>query len=1258
MMHRITNGMMNSLLFENMQSNLAEMLKLQEQMTTQKRFSKASDDPIAVARSLSISTSMFENEQYVKNQEDAVSWLRITNNTFTQLLSDAERIRELTIRAGDGALSTEELQAISIEIQQLKESLRNTANTSIAGKYILSGLDTGTKPFTFDAFGRIAYNGSNKKINFEIENGVVSEVSFTGSEIFANNYKSYNVKSSYVPLDWTWTGRSEKIQIRLGDDTIVKVQVPEIWIDEIATGNTTSSDFNKFRDAGELRGLTMDQLADLFNRSIEEGGASKLIGVKVEKDAANGVQRLVFTSNTGEPLQITGWPDTDLAPLEQSIAGLALDTSTIDWNSNILIGNKQVTFPLGSLSFDISVGGAVNSITLPGASYSDMTTLLSDLNITLPANVRASELNGKLVLETIGGEDIQLSGPGVSQLFGDIKTGVLPDTKGLMGSLNASGWMHDNLGKTITITANGTEYDFKLDDYSDIYSLVRGINQKIIPMSEEPDVASIINGRLCLTISGDISVTDKAGSVGAAAGGTMQLFGFNSALGTASSLSVSIEGSNSVQVFINDGDTLEDIALKIESITGMAASVSSDGTQLIVVAKRNSPYPEDLLASNVAAEKLAYPKFTLTATGAAVQLFDFQLTSDSTTGYIKGSVASQEALRATDHSHIDLLGYLGMETALKSVEFPAGHTLDVGVEGLHWRIMSGNNVVDLKLSQGNYTMEQIAERLRNAGLGWLEVTVDSFMGPGQLNLDAVETGLGTSNNYEGATSRLVIKAVQNMPVTFLDINDSGYADMMGLSNAIRTDNNTNNVVYSSAACLDPNTAASLKVVVGDGKTYTVKLNRKDIVDPATNLVDRNKVMAQIAKQVNEQSGTELLKVIKSNENAGGLTQSSLYSTTGEPISIIDLPVPDSSWNTYSMGIAMQMGIHTGITATPAMVDNDTVAGFGSTPGTIRIRSMGHMVDIDVDATDTVKDILDKIRDLAGDWLEVNYHDPEMSINGSDIMFAICSKDGSSVSIYDISGDVAKTGLLCDNAINGTVDLNATWPAFVDGDILTISVAGYSHTIDLFSAQESTGNFTPQALADLINTRFQDEDLKAEINKDGQMIIYSPRGYSIAIDGNPAVPPLSNKAADILGTSLTNDSRGGAPNSIYCQQNTTIRSGANTMSANFFDVLDNLSATMEAENRKALSDSLLAQVDSFIDNLLKCMATEGALENRYTNNIFRFKANNTNLTELYDNIAGIDLSKAASDMAMLSAVYQASLAVISNIIQPTLVDFLK
>ena len=45
-----------------------------------------------------------------------------------------------------------------------------------------------------------------------------------------------------------------------------------------------------------------------------------------------------------------------------------------------------------------------------------------------------------------------------------------------------------------------------------------------------------------------------------------------------------------------------------------------------------------------------------------------------------------------------------------------------------------------------------------------------------------------------------------------------------------------------------------------GKEYDIRLSRRDVTDPATGLVDRVKVMREIARQVNEQAGEELMKV--------------------------------------------------------------------------------------------------------------------------------------------------------------------------------------------------------------------------------------------------------------------------------------------------------------------------------------------------------------------------------------------------------------
>ena len=86
--------------------------------------------------------------------------------------------------------------------------------------------------------------------------------------------------------------------------------------------------------------------------------------------------------------------------------------------------------------------------------------------------------------------------------------------------------------------------------------------------------------------------------------------------------------------------------------------------------------------------------------------------------------------------------------------------------------------------------------------------------------------------------------------------------------------------------------------------------------------------------------------------------------------------------------------------------------------------------------------------------------------------------------------------------------------------------------------------------------------------------------------------------------------------------------------------------------------MITKIDDFLDNLLKKRTQEGALLNRYQSDESRMKQNNVNITELYSKIGDIDLADAATQFAMAQSVYQASLAVMAKIVQPTLVDFLR
>jgi len=348
-MNRVTNSMMNQIFLSDMHSNLERMLKLQRQMSTGKLHQHPSDDPLAVGRELSLSTTIFENEQYLKNLDDGMMWLSNTDAALNQITDVIQRIRELAIYAGNGTFEETEYAAIAEELYQLQEELMNTANFSVEGRYLFSGLNATQRPFVRDANGKIIYMGNQLHVEYEVERGVMGQVSLHGREVFPIRYQQYTLASYEAPLSFSWTGRSEILQIRVGDRT-AKVLIPEKWSDDDKDGVQEPSDENNFRDPGELVGYSLDELASLINESLAMGDVGKLVSVSVEKDYDRGVQRLVIKGHTGEPLSITSWPSPDFEPLpSDGTTGQPTDHSHIGLASYLGIETslKSVEFPMG-----------------------------------------------------------------------------------------------------------------------------------------------------------------------------------------------------------------------------------------------------------------------------------------------------------------------------------------------------------------------------------------------------------------------------------------------------------------------------------------------------------------------------------------------------------------------------------------------------------------------------------------------------------------------------------------------------------------------------------------------------------------------------------------------------------------------------------------------------------------------------------------------------------------------------------------------
>ena len=1035
MSYRVTNSMMQNVFLGDVYTNLQRLLDQQRQITTGKKYSSPSDNPVDVARQISLETTLRENTQYQRNMDDGLTWLSNTETALNQMTDVTQRIRELVIAAGNGSYGADtDMAAIAQEIEELKEELRNTANYSVEGRYLLAGLATSSAPFVVGSDGKITYVGNEGNVQFEMEQGVMGTVSLNGRQLFPVAYEAYSVTSVEVPMDFTWQGRNEIIQITVGDRS-VKVRIPEKeWTDtDDSTATSDLADYNGFRDAGEVGSYTLDEIAAIFNSSLEMGDVGRLVTVEVIKDSATGTQRLQISSHTGEAVSLTTWQETDLSSFNQSLTGAAVDDSV--------------------------VGGYA----MPSA--------------------------GELTF-TVGGEE-----------------------------------------RVVSISA---------------------------------------------------------------------------------------------------GDSLEDVAEKINGVDGLSAKIDGAGTaeaRLVVTAKA------------------ADTSFTLSAEGGGVALFDFDA---------EGKASSTAVNEAADLSHIDLLSRLGMETSLHSVEFASGGSVVASpseTDAVHWYIGSGDNKAELLINSGDsLSLEELAARIKGVAGEWLDVVVQTDAG------DPLSVEGGDS---EGATQRLVIRAKDGSSVTILDLApdsaspNSTLAQSMGLSTALYA---TTGGTFPTGTGLDSRMPGYMTVTVGE-KDYSVSLFPEDIV--TNGQIDAAKVAEQIQKQVGKGSDGQYL--VQYKETSAGLA---FYTSTGEPLRFVDESFGDPAFGDYSAGIAQALGISAGISTT---VD-ETLAVSAGGSGTIRIESSGRSIDIPLAEGDTLKDIADRIRQYAGTWLDVAYIDRDLDTSG-DASLTLAAKDGSALVIYDNDAatvDVGGTPTAAAEAfgistvvrgpdLSTTVDISTNYT-------MTFDVAGYEHTIDLrqldLSGDGSLDADELKKLPDLINARFQGQDIRASVSSDGRLVLSSPKGYNFTVScdaedtANPGVPlfdPATNgKSPDVSAQ---------AGNSPYGQTVTT-RSGSDQTTTDFFGLLDQIADAMRNEDREGLSDTLLGQVDDFLDNLLRCRTQVGALTRRYETSQARLVANYTSTESLYSKISDTDLAEASINFMMAQAVYQASLAVIARIVQPTLVDFLS
>jgi flagellar hook-associated protein 3 FlgL len=166
MLGRITPLMSTAQVLANINSLQDQMDTTEEQLSTGKTINQPSDNPYGASLAISLNTDLSGLNDYSNNVTDGTAWTQAATSSLDNMQSMLQRVQELVVEASNGTESTSDLQSTADEVNQLKDAIKQEANTQYNGQYIFSGSATGTEPYS-SSTGDV-FQGNTSAVSREI----------------------------------------------------------------------------------------------------------------------------------------------------------------------------------------------------------------------------------------------------------------------------------------------------------------------------------------------------------------------------------------------------------------------------------------------------------------------------------------------------------------------------------------------------------------------------------------------------------------------------------------------------------------------------------------------------------------------------------------------------------------------------------------------------------------------------------------------------------------------------------------------------------------------------------------------------------------------------------------------------------------------------------------------------------------------------------------------------------------------------------
>ena len=171
----------------SLNQSTAEEDTLTSELSSGLRVALLSDDPVAVAESTLLGSSIAQDDTFVQTASNESSRMQVTDSTLGEVVNQVTTAISTAVSGNNGTVNPSNVASVAQALSGIRDQVLSLANASYQGHYLFGGSDGSVAPFSLDTSttpATVNYAGDNVVQFVETPGGQKIQVNLPGGSLF------------------------------------------------------------------------------------------------------------------------------------------------------------------------------------------------------------------------------------------------------------------------------------------------------------------------------------------------------------------------------------------------------------------------------------------------------------------------------------------------------------------------------------------------------------------------------------------------------------------------------------------------------------------------------------------------------------------------------------------------------------------------------------------------------------------------------------------------------------------------------------------------------------------------------------------------------------------------------------------------------------------------------------------------------------------------------------------------------------------